>query len=194
MMSLQNSLAMRRFNSNELPFLSASNKLEIVFDAVAMGEPGNDFCGESSVFLTCLLELCFALPEPSRNELLGLIYRRLVLGCLDDGPVDDCKPINLMLWLPPEDWVDRVLSGCMDGEGECVTLELLPPDAEPTDLAIANAVREFVDVTRRERPSKFDGSVPLSVVLLACLKQQIQLVPEIWRSAIFPLQAEPDAE
>ncbi len=185
MQHLQNYLAMRRFGETSIPFLSGSNDLNLVFEAVASGVKPHNFRDQSSVFLMCFLELCFSLPEANRDCLVGQIYRRLVLQRFDDGPGDDCRSIDLMLWLPPSDWVDRVLTEQMHNEGECITIRLLEPHQEATDQAVVEAVRRFVDVTRVERPCKLEGNIPLSVAVLACIKHGKPLPPEFWRSTIF---------
>lgn len=186
MMELQNRLATRRFGKGEIPFLNGNNSLELVFEFAATRVRPHDYCERSSIFLTCLLELCFSLPDDVRDTLAGLVYRRLVLGQTDDGhPVDGCKPIDLMLWLPPADWQERLLTKNLAEDGECVTIRLFAFGGERCDADVIGALRKFVEVTRRERPFNWDSEIPMAVVILACLRHGTPLPPELWRQPIF---------
>ena len=134
----------------------------------------------------CLLELCFSLPDAARDTLAGLIYGRLVKGKTGDGhAIDGSKPIDLMLWLPPADWHERILTTCLAKEGECVTIALSPYDRDLSNEELVGAIRQFVDVTRRDRPFQWKTEIPMSVVILACLRHGTPLPPELWRQSIF---------
>jgi hypothetical protein len=102
LMELQNRLFARRSGKANLPFLDGRNTLEAVFEFVATRERPPEFCDNSSTFLMCMLELCFSLPPESRDPLLDLIHRRLVLGQDDGGErMPGCEPIDLLSWVPP---------------------------------------------------------------------------------------------
>lgn len=186
MLDLQNRLATRRFGKAEMPFLNGNNSLEQVFEYVATQSKPHEYCDGSSVFLTCLLELCFSLPDVARNALVRQIHLRLVMGKSDDGHVmEGCEPIDLMLWLPPANWGATILTECLADEGECVTVRFSAGEDEPADGSLLNSIRQFVDVTRRERPFNWECAVPMSVAVLACLRHGTPLPPEFWRQPIF---------
>lgn len=185
---LANRLFMRRSGNAQIPFVEGTNSLERVFESVATGEKPHEFCGGSSVYLMCLMELICSLPQGRRDRLLEVVYRRLVLGRADCGAqMDGCAAIDLMLWIPPGDWGDRILTETLADEGECVTIRFdRPGEPEPsTGEDIADALLGFVNETRRKRAFAYPEGLPLSVVVLACLKHRSPLPPELWRRSVF---------
>jgi hypothetical protein len=136
----------------------------------------------------CLMELICSLSPERRDYLLSTVYQRLVLGRADCGSqMDDCQPINLMLWIPPDDWGDRVLTKSLANEGECATIHFGKLGEEPPTAgdAILAQITTLVSQTRANREFKYPVGIPLSVVVLACLKHRSPLPPEIWRRSIF---------
>ena len=197
LMELQNRLFARRSGKANLPFLDGRNSLESVFEFVATREPPPEFCDKSSVFLVCMLELCFSLPLETRDHLLELIYRRLVLGKVDSGErMPGCEPIDLLLWVPPDDWGEHVVSKSLADEGECILVTLqdvTAGEADPDNLA--DRIGRFVEVSRKERPFQLMDGLPVSIIVLACLKHGSPLPPEFWRLSIFgPLESENSTE
>jgi hypothetical protein len=92
---LQDRLLMRRCRDGDLPFIDGGNSLDAVFEYVATSKRPPEYCDGSSVFLSCLLELCMVLPTGNRDVLLNLIYQRLVLGRGDDGqPWPNREPVG----------------------------------------------------------------------------------------------------
>jgi hypothetical protein len=184
-------LYVRRVGAAQIPFLVGRGSVELLLRQLANGEKPSELCGTSSVYLTCLMELVCSMPSERRDQLLQSIHRRLVLGWLDDGhQVHDCKPIDLMCWLPPNDWEDKVLVKSLASEGECVLLDLTgaAPSEPPTGAEIAERLAFTVAETRRKRPFTFRGDLPAAVVFLACLKHRTPLPPEFWRLPIFDSQ------
>jgi hypothetical protein len=158
------------------------------------GEKPDEFCDTSTVYLTCLMEMVCALPVAQRNPLLEGIYRRLVLGRADCGtPMPNCEVIDLMTWIPPTDWADRVLTQSLDHEGECVTIQLASFDGKQptTGDEIADRLSTLVTETRKKRSFKWPEGLPMAVVILACCKHRSPLPPEFWRSSAFPQKVKP---
>lgn len=185
---LINRLYMRRSGNAQIPFIEGNNSVDLVFEHVATGEKPYEFCDTSSVYLMCLMELIYSLPPEWRNDLLALVYKRLVLGRADCGTqMEGCTSIDLMLWIPPVDWEDQVLTKTLSDEGECATIHFGHlGGAEPTTGEdIANSINVMVSETRVNREFKCSQNLPLSVVVLACLKHRSPLPPEIWRGSIF---------
>jgi hypothetical protein len=188
LMDLQNRLFTRRIGKAELPFMEGHNSLEAVFEHVANGERPYEFCDQSSVFLTCLLELACSVPLESRDPLIETIHRRLVLAHADCGsPIDNCEPIDLMLWVPPVDWGDRILTSALTHEGECITVSLFSPipGSESSAASLFARIVRFVEQTRAHRPFALPEQLPASVIVLACLKHGSPLPPELWRLSLF---------
>lgn len=185
---LTNRLFMRRVGNANIPFIEAHNSIDLVFEYTAKGEKPNEFCDTSSVYLTCLLELICCLPINLRDELLSSVYKRLVQGKLDcGGQVDDCKPIDLMQWIPPEDWGDTFLTTSLSDKGECCIITFTNYDAESSndECDLSSLIDTLVSETRKKRKFKFPDGLSLSVIILACLKHQSPLPPEVWRQFIF---------
>ena len=194
---LQNRLLMRRCRDGDLPFIDGGNSLDAVFEYVATSKKPPEFCDSSSVFLSCLLELCMVLPAGNRDVLLNLIYQQLVLGRRDDGePWPNREPIDLLLWTPPDDWGDRVMSKSLANEGNCIDIHYdNMMNAEEPAPPLAERIKRFVDESRKMHPFKLPPWLTPSVIILACLKHGSPLPPEFWRGAIFgpPESAEPPA-
>jgi len=196
MTMLCNRLLMRRSGSGEIPFIEGGNVTELVFEYVASGEKPDEFCDTSSVYLTCLMEMICALPPADRDPLLKNVYTRLVLGRADCGTqMEHCEPIDLMTWIPPTDWGDRVLTQSLDHEGECTTIHLASFDGtEPsTGSDIADVLNKLVAETRKKREWKCPKGMPMAVVILGCSKYRSPLPPEFWREVAFPHKAEPQS-
>jgi hypothetical protein len=185
--SLQGRLFIRRYRDGDLPFIDGSNSVDAVFEYVATSKKPPEFCDGSSVFLSCILELCMALLDEHRDVLLNLIYQRLVLGRTDDGqPLANREPIDLLLWIPPDDWGDRVLLKSLAYEGNCISIHyenMFNPEEAASPLA--ERIRRFVEQSRKMHPFKQPPWLPASVIVLACLKHGSPLPPEFWRGAIF---------
>ena len=175
LLHLQNCLFMRRIGKAGLPFIDGYNSLESVFEYAATGECPPEYCDGSSVFLACMLELCFSLPTDDRDHLLTLIYQRLVLGNADDGQrFPNCEPIDLMLWTPPDDWGERVLVGSLANEGNCITIHyesISPPNSEDESLGVR--ISRFVEISRK--------ALPFSARRIACFGHYLGM-PETWHS------------
>ena len=197
LLMLANRLSVRRFGAVEIPFLEGHNSLERVFETVATGEKPPEFCDSSSVYLMCLLELVCNLPQEERDPLLESIHRRLVRGCGDDGvQLTLCSPIDLMLWMPPDDFDQRVLTKSLADEGECamVNLEKLGEPALQNGTDVYARIESFVAETRIKRPFSYPNWLPVSVLGLACLKHRSPLPPEVWRRSVFrKMPKEPEA-
>ena len=180
-------LLFRRIGAIPLPFIEGGNSLELVLKHVATGEKPPEFSDQSSVLLLTLLELCFSLDREKRNELIEKYYQQLILGRDGNGQqFKQCEPINLMGWVPPDDWAKKVLAKTLAYEGESQTLELF--EVEPnngTGAAIASRIEEFVQQSRKASETKFPDDLPIAAIVLGCLKNRSPLPPEIWRISIF---------
>jgi hypothetical protein len=191
---LCNRLLMRRSGLGQLPFLEGGNVTKLVFEHVAGGEKPDEFCDTSSVYLTCLLEMTCVLPREERNRLLETVYRRLALGRADCGtPMDRCQPIDLMAWIPPTDWGERVLTQSLQEEGECTAIYFAGFDGtEPaTGDEIADRLATLIAETRKKREFRYADGLPMALVVLACSKHHSPLPPEFWRAVVFSNKTEP---
>ena len=177
----------RRIGVVPVPFIEGGNSLELVLEHVATGEKPPEFSDQSSVLLLTLLELCFSLKQETRNELIEKYYQQIVLGRDSNGQqFKNCEPLNLMGWMPPDDWAKKVLVKSLANEGESQTLETFEVESNNgRGAAIASRIEEFVRQSRKANKIKFPGDLPVAAIILACLKHRSPLPPEIWRIAIF---------
>lgn len=181
-------LTMRRSGLGQLPFIDGHNSIDLVLEFVATGERPHEFCDSSSVYLMCLLELICSLPPTERKGLLENVYRRLVLAQTDEGTqMNGCESIDLMLWIPPDDWGERVLTKTLSDEGECANIHFgkLGGDHLQSGQEINDGIMKLVAETRAKRKFEYPKGVPGSVIVLGCLKHRSPLPPELWRSSIF---------
>lgn len=188
LLMLTNCLLVRRSGHAQIPFIEGGNSVDLVFEYVATDERPDEFCDGSSVYLTCMMELCCILPPNQRDALLKRMYSQLALGKDDDGvPMKGCTSIDLMSWVPPDNWQEHVLTRTLANEGECDTIHFGTFDTEPTDGSeLAMSLRKLVEETRNKRPFTFPEDIPMSVIVLACLKHRSPLPPEAWRRNVYP--------
>ena len=183
--SLQRNLLVRRAGTITLPFIEGRNSLELVFEQAATGEKPPEFCDQSSMLLLCILEFCFSLEIEKRNELIARYYREIVLG--QDSFGEQMKgrtPIDLMGWLPPEDWGHKILTKSLVDEGESQTVEPFKSPLGNDGSAVAARIESFVRQSRTTRKTQFPNGLPPSVIVLACLKHRSPLPAELWRHLI----------
>ena len=178
-------LYLRRLEIGEIPFLDGYNSLENVFEQVAKSNEEKLITTQSSYFVMVLLEICCLLDDHTRDRLVPLVHRRLVLGAADTGPQRELKPLHLMSWLPPDDWDVKVLRGPVD-DGQIVSRG---PLADSPDAGAAELVAEMKDFVRKMRvAAKFPAEfkVPLAPLILASIRHASPLPPELWRCSAFP--------
>ena len=184
--SLRSYLLVRRAGAASLPFIEGYNNLDLVFEFVATSEKPPEFCDQSSMLLLCLLEFCFSLEPAQRNELIALYYREIVLGQDSYGAqMKDRTPIDLMGWFPPEDWAKKVFTKSLSDEGESQTVEFFESPSGKDGSAIAVKLEAFIKQSRTARKTELPEHIPISAVILACLKHRSPLPAEIWRRSIF---------
>lgn len=184
--SLRSYLLVRRAGTASFPFIEGYNNLDLVFEFVATNEKPPEFCDQSSMLLLCILEFCFSLEPTQRDELIALYYREIVLGQDSYGAqMKDRTPIDLMGWFPPEDWAKKVFTKCLSDEGESQTVEFFESPSGKDGSAIAVKLETFIKQSRTTRKTELPEHVPISAVILACLKHRSPLPAEIWRRSIF---------
>lgn len=183
---MRSMLLVRRAGTVTLPFIDGRSSLDIVFEYAATSQKPPEFCDQSSLLLLCILEWCFSLEAAKRDEMLLLFYREIILGQDSYGePLKDRNPIDLIGWLPPEDWGHKVLIKCLADEGESQAVETFKPPICQSGSAIASRIEAFVRQSRSSCKSLFPEGLPVAVIVLACLKHRSPLPPELWRFLIF---------
>jgi hypothetical protein len=140
----------------------------------------------SSFFVLMMLELCCILPVDARNDLVSLIHRRLVLGAFDRGDAGDSQPLDLMSWIPPDNWGKQVFDDEMP-KGQCVAVKPFADRREATATDILPGIRKLVVEMRKAGPPlQLPQDIPTAALLLASLRHRRPLPPELWRRWAFP--------
>jgi len=195
---LEQRLMLRRVNEKTIfPFVESNSRLDLLIDYAATGERPDDYSDSSSYLLLVLLELICALPKGERDELLRRYHSRLIHGYGDDGNRIVDGQIDLVSWVPPDDWDRRILRGSVLN-GIAVTTDNFSAESDEgvacqTEL-IAARIHALVDSTRQRFPWQLPTDIPQSVYILACIKNRSPLPPEFWRSLVFPQDKKQDAE
>ncbi|MDE0085443.1 MAG: hypothetical protein OXU23_07005 [Candidatus Poribacteria bacterium] len=182
--SLENCLLTRRVEMNRLPFIEARNRTDLVAEFAATSKRPPEFTDGSSYLLLMILELCFSLEESQRDELLERYFEQIVKGVGVDGQPLDNNKIDLLGWIPPDDWDERILREPVTDGTAIMThnFEFLPNDQR----SLVEKIQDFVGQCREKFPPKAFIEVPRAALILACIKHQSPLPPKFWRGIIFP--------
>jgi hypothetical protein len=184
--ALVDRLYLRRLGRNPMPFLDGGNSLDNVFEHVATKPSRPVILAQSSFFVLMLLEVCFVLSDDARDALITLIHRRLVLGGFDQGDPGDSRPLDLMSWIPPDDWWMHVLDDEM-APGQCVAVTPFASSRLATAGEILPRIRKLVLEMREARAAfSLPEDLPVSALILASLRHRRPLPPELWRRWAFP--------
>ncbi|MHB9012417.1 MAG: hypothetical protein ACYC49_09390 [Ignavibacteriaceae bacterium] len=186
--TLEARLMVRRIGMPSLPFIEGRNRYELVAEYAAthstLQKKPEDFVDMSSYLLLMIIELTFSLNEDDREELLEKYYNHLVLGHWDDGKpfYEKIEEIDLQSWVPPDDWTKRIFkSPVTDGIAESTQNFHFPEEGKLSDK-----IKSFINNSTKQFPDKMEISVPLSSLILACIKNKSPLPPLFWRGTIFP--------
>ena len=167
-----------------LPFIEARNRMDLVAEFAATSKRPPEFTDGSSYLLLMILELCFSLEESQRDELLKRYFEQIVKGIGEDGQSLGNNKIDLLGWIPPDDWDVRILREPVTDGTAIMThnFEFHSDDQR----SLAEKIRDFVEQCREKFPSKTFLEVPRAALILACIKHQSPLPPKFWRGIIFP--------
>jgi hypothetical protein len=184
---LESRLLIRRVQKNiSIPFIESRNRMDLVAEHVAANTRPQEYTDNSSYLLLMILELCFSLTDNARDQLMNRYYNRIIKGIGDDGKSITENQIDLMGWIPPEDWFERILKGSVldgiaitTGNFESITKE---------KRTLSENIIDFVDKVRNKYPREIRSDIPKSVYILACIKHRSPLPPEFWRGIIFTIK------
>lgn len=181
---LENYLLTRRTEMSGLPFIEARNRMDLVAEFAATSKRPPGFTDGSSYLLLMILELCFSLEENQRDELLERYFEQIVKGVGADGQSLGTNKIDLLGWIPPDDWDERILRESVRDGTAIMTynFEFHPQDQR----SLAEKIQDFVRQSKEQFPPKAFIEVPRAALILACIKHQSPLPPKFWRGIIFP--------
>ena len=181
--SLENCLLTRRAEMSGLPFIEARNRMDLVAEFAATSKRPSEFTDGSSYLLLMILEVCFSLEESQRDELLERYFEQIVKGVGADGQPLDNNKIDLLGWIPPDDWDVRILREPVTDGTAIMThnFEFHPDDQR----SLAEKIWDFVRQCREKSPPQAFIEVPQAALILACIKHKSPLPPEFWRGIIF---------
>ncbi len=176
-------LQLRRHKISGLQFIADHNSWELAFEDAALKGSSDDATPKSSHLLLMLMECATVLREPDREAIIDCIYTQLVEGKLADGErSDDVKTLDLLTWVPPENWESRILSGPVN-DGESIVVSLFSHEERPP-ASLTDRLKRLIETLQTSRPFTFTGKMPLSVLALACLKHRSPLPPFYWRQSL----------
>jgi hypothetical protein len=187
---LEQRLLIRRVNPKSVfPFIESNSRMDLLAEYAATGEKPEDYSDSSSYLLLMLIELACALPQDRRDPLIERYVNRLVHGIGDDGKRFFDRQIDLMSWVPPDEWAQKILREPVTA-GIAITTDSFASrngEEEATDAKqIVSQIQSLVHSTRERFPWELPTDIPQSVCILACIKNQSPLPPEFWRSLVFP--------
>jgi len=193
---LEQRLILRRVNEKSIfPFIESNSRMDLLTEYAIAGERPDDYSDSSSYLLLMLLELICALPVEKRDKLLRRYHSRLIRGIEDSGERIVEEQINLVSWVPPDDWAQRVLRESVR-DGVAITTDGFAPDSGEKGShqtgRIDSQIQTLVDSTRQRFPWQLPTDIPQSAYILACIKNRSPLPPEFWRSLIFVQDAKTD--
>lgn len=157
--------------------------MDLVAEYAATSIKPPEFTDNSSYLLLMILEICLSLKDEYRDELLNKYYRRIVRGTGDDGKSLSDFEIDLIGWVPSDDWGEKILNeGVTDGIAITTNkFHEMPEDTKP----LSEKIREFVRQSREKSQFKIPTDIPRAVFILACIKNRSPLPPDFWRGTIF---------
>ncbi len=180
---LQMCLLTRRAKMSGLPFIEGRSRMDLVAEYAATSRRPAEFTDDSSYLLLMILELCFSLEENQRNDLLVTYFRQIIKGVDSEGQYFDAREIDLLGWIPPNDWAERILrESVTDGISILTHNFEMPPNDEQS---LAEKIPGFVEDSRKEFHSNPNCDVPDSVLILGCIKHRSPLPSDFWRNIIF---------
>ena len=186
---LESRLLIRRAQKNiSVPFIESRSRMDLVVEHVVKSRRPQEYTDTSSYLLLMILELCFSLSDDARDQLVTRYYNRIIKGVGDDGKPIAENQINLIGWVPPNDWSERILKGSV-WNGIAITTGNLESITEEKKLLQKNII-DFISEVRQKYPSKIRSDIPKSLFILACIKHRSPLPPEFWRETIFPIKEE----
>jgi hypothetical protein len=181
-------LVIRRFGLGGVRLIDQSNSWESVLEFVATETAPSEAFGKSSYLLQMLIEILVGTSAEGGKQLAHAFHLHLIEGKGDDGEtLKFPERVEPMSWIPSEDFVRRMFEGTAPSSGECVSISYHFDNqaADPVE-AFAEEVRRFVSETRSVSPKIEAERVPLGVFMLACLRHDSPVPPEMWRMACFP--------
>lgn len=185
---LVNALWTRRIGIVEIPFPEGRNSLQLVFEALGSGEMPADYLELTSLYVMCLMEIACCSVSSERELLLQMAWRKLVVGRRSGQGDNETQiaPLDLMCWVPPDDWAKRILTSSLAYEGASVSVHLSSPgDEDPSGEILHESIAKLVAETRARHPFVIPDDLPRPLIFLACLKHRTPVPPELWRHAIF---------
>lgn len=182
---LESRLLVRRVGNANIPFIEGRNRMDLVAEYAATSDRPPEYVDNSSYLLLMILELCFSLEDKDRDELLDRYYQRVVKGIGNDGKAlsDKVGFLDLIGWIPPDDWGQRILHESVT-DGTAITTNNFEDTLEGVN-SLSKKIKNFVEQSREKFPPKIPVGIPHTVLILACIKHKSPLPSEFWRGSIF---------
>ena len=175
----------RRLGNAGCRVIDYGNSWESLFEFLATNEEPHAGFGKTSYLLLMMMEISLGAPDGKGEGLSTVMHRQLIHGENGEGADGQRFPfkerVELMGWIPSEDWNARILGQRVD-DGVSLPAHFTANEA---DAAFVAALRKFVDNTRKEAASVLLPATPPSALVLACQKHVSPLPSEFWRGPLF---------
>ena len=147
--SLFEKLLYRRLGKAGCRVIDYGNSWETLFEFLATNEVPYTGFGRSSYLLLMMIELCLGAPNQEGDALASVMHRQLIHAENGDGGKLPFKEqVELMGWIPPSNWGERILAGRVD-DGVSLPANF---SVGETDADFPVALRRFIENSRREMP------------------------------------------
>lgn len=188
-------LLFRRLGSGGVRLIDQSNSWEHLLEHIATGGDASKSFGRSSYLIQMLLEICAGDDDEYGNSLAEALFNQHIAGENSDGSsLDFPEKIDLYSWVPPEDWGKQILRGDVADQGVCQSINSYYSINEDTEGSIIEKIRQFIRVARENNPHTLESTVPMAVLLLACIRHKSPVPPQLWRCQLDCCNEEPQIE
>lgn len=167
-------LVPRKFPDFSISFINSSNDLTIVADWVTKQIKIPQTSNESSYLLTMLLEICLIFDEEKATKIIDDFFE----GVINENKKIGTKQINLVSWLPDEDWEEKIFKKQIQTGIGISTGNF--SDFHNKKSKYEN-IKSFIDVSEEKDIDVSKLKCPFPSYLLACIKNKSPLPPAFWR-------------
>ena len=176
-------LLYRRLGKAGCRVIDYGNSWEALFEFLATDEAPYAGFGQSSYLLLMMMELCLGAPRQEGNGLASVMHSQLIHAQNGGGgeKLPFKEQVQLMGWIPPSNWSERILAGPVN-DGVALPTHF---SLGESDAAFPEALHRFIENSRKVMPEVWLPFTPPSTLVLACQKHVSALPSEFWRASLF---------
>lgn len=175
---LQMNLQIRRIPNPPLPFIESCNRWDLIAERMTTQEVPIDWNESSSYLLTMLLELMLMFDDAKAKENIDFTFKNII----EKNNQYKNEEIDLVSWLPPENFEDIVFSKQVSTGTGVSTSNF--GDFSNSKKEKMDVIKEFIEESSQRDIDIKKLKRPFDTYILACLKNKSPLPPAFWRSII----------